>query len=48
MPEQSKTRRQKLENFLVTNPNDPFTRYGVALECVREGDLAATKCSRKP
>jgi len=43
MPEQNKTRRQRLENFLVTNPNDPFTRYGVALECVREGDLAAAE-----
>jgi predicted Zn-dependent protease len=36
---QNKTRRQKLEEFLAQNPNDAFTRYGIALECLREGDL---------
>lgn len=41
MSEQNKTRRQKLEEFLAKNPNDAFSRYGIALECVREGDLAA-------
>jgi predicted Zn-dependent protease len=43
MAEQNKSRRQKLEDFLAKNPNDAFTRYGVALECVKEGDLAASE-----
>jgi len=43
MTEQKKTRRQKLEEFLAQNPNDAFSRYGIALECVREGDLAAAE-----
>ena len=43
MTEQNKTRRQKLEEFLTKNPNDAFSRYGVALECVKEGDLAAAE-----
>jgi len=43
MTDQNKTRRQKLEDFLAKNPNDAFTRYGVALECVKEGDLAAAE-----
>lgn len=43
MTEQTKSRRQKLENFLAANPNDAFSRYGVALECVKEGDLAAAE-----
>ena len=40
MSTQNKTRREKLEEFLAQNPNDAFTRYGIALECLREGDLA--------
>ncbi|HXY00300.1 MAG TPA: tetratricopeptide repeat protein [Candidatus Limnocylindrales bacterium] len=47
MMEQSKTRRQKLEEFLAKNPNDAFSRYGVALECVKEGDLAAAEAHFK-
>jgi predicted Zn-dependent protease len=43
MTEQSKTRRQKLEEFLAKNPNDAFSRYGIALECVKEGDLTAAE-----
>ena len=43
MTEQKKTRRQKLEEFLARDPNDAFSRYGIALECVREGDLAAAE-----
>ena len=39
MTDQNKTRRQKLEELLARNPNDAFTLYGVALECVKEGDL---------
>jgi predicted Zn-dependent protease len=41
MSEQNKTRRQKLEEFLLQNPNDAFSRYGVALDCFRQGDLPA-------
>jgi predicted Zn-dependent protease len=43
MAEQNKTRRQKLEEFLAKNPSDAFSRYGIALECVREGDFAAAE-----
>jgi predicted Zn-dependent protease len=43
MPEQNKTRRQKLEEFLAKNPNDAFSRYGVALECVKEDDFASAE-----
>jgi predicted Zn-dependent protease len=43
MTDQNKSRRQKLEDFLAKNPHDAFTRYGIALECVREGDLPAAE-----
>jgi predicted Zn-dependent protease len=43
MTGQNKTRRLKLEEFLATNPNDAFSRYGLALECVKEGDIAAAE-----
>lgn len=43
MSEQKKSRRQKLEEFLAKNPNDAFTLYGLALECVNGGDLAAAE-----
>ncbi|HWN74112.1 MAG TPA: hypothetical protein VNO13_00110 [Candidatus Udaeobacter sp.] len=43
MTEQNKTRRQKLEQFLAQNRNDAFSRYGVALECLREGDIAGAE-----
>jgi predicted Zn-dependent protease len=43
MVEQNRTRRQKLEEFLAKNPNDAFSRYGIALECVKEGDSAAAE-----
>jgi predicted Zn-dependent protease len=43
MTDQSKTRRQKLEEFLAGNPNDAFSRYGIALECVKEGDISAAE-----
>ena len=43
MPEPNKTRRQKLEEFLAQNPNDAFSRYGIALECVKQGDLAGAE-----
>ena len=38
MTEQKKTRRQWLEEFVVKDPNDAFTRYGLALECANSGD----------
>ncbi len=41
MTDQTKTRRQKLEEFLAENPNDTFSRYGIALDCFRQGDLSA-------
>jgi len=43
MSAQNKTRRQKFEQFLAQNPNDAFTRYGIALECLREGDFAGAE-----
>ena len=30
-----------LEEFAAANPNDAFTRYGLALECTNTGDSAA-------
>jgi predicted Zn-dependent protease len=47
MTTQNKTRRQKLEEFLVQNPNDAFSRYGIALECLRENDLPAAEAHFK-
>ena len=41
MTDQKKTRRQKLEEFLAANPNDAFSRYGIALDCYHEGDLSS-------
>jgi len=43
MSEQKKTRREKLEEFLATNPNDAFTLYGLALECIHAGDIASAE-----
>ena len=39
MNEQSKARREKLDEFLAQNPNDAFARYGIALDCFRQGEL---------
>jgi len=41
MPDQKKTRRQMLEEFVARQPNDAFTRYGLAIECMNSGDAAA-------
>jgi len=41
MSEQNKSRRQKLEEFLALHPEDAFSRYGLALDCFRQGDLPA-------
>jgi hypothetical protein len=41
MNEQKKTRRQMLEEFVDKKPDDAFSRYGLAMECVNGGDPAA-------
>ena len=41
MTEQKKTRRQMLEEFVAKKPEDAFSRYGLALECMNSGDPAA-------
>ena len=41
MTEQKKTRRQMLEEFVVKKPDDAFSRYGLAMECMNNGDPAA-------
>ncbi len=41
MTDQKKTRRQMLEEFVATKPDDAFSRYGLAMECMNSGDPAA-------
>src|SRR6202047_52999 len=41
MPDQKKTRRQMLEEFLAKKPDDAFSRYGLAMECMNSGDPLA-------
>jgi thioredoxin-like negative regulator of GroEL len=41
MPDQKKTRRQMLEEFVAKKPDDAFSRYGLAMECVNSGDPSA-------
>jgi tetratricopeptide (TPR) repeat protein len=38
MTQQTKSRREKLQEFVASHPSDAFGRYGLALECAREGD----------
>jgi predicted Zn-dependent protease len=38
MPEKS-PRRVALERSLAENPDDAFLRYGLAMQCLREGDV---------
>lgn len=38
---QKKSRRQMLEEFVAQKPDDAFSRYGLALECMNSGDSAA-------
>jgi predicted Zn-dependent protease len=33
-------RRRMLEQSLAENPGDTFLRYGLAVQCLREGDVA--------
>ena len=41
MTDQKKTRRQMLEEFVAKEPNDAFSRYGLALDYMNSGDSAA-------
>ena len=41
MTEPKKTRRQMLEEFVANKPDDAFSRYGLAMECMNSGDTAA-------
>jgi Tfp pilus assembly protein PilF len=41
MPEPKKTRRQMLEEFVASKPDDAFSRYGLAMECMNSGDASA-------
>ena len=41
MSEQKKSRRQVLEEFVARKPDDAFSRYGLALECMNGGDARA-------
>ncbi len=41
MPDQKKTRRQMLEEFVAKKPDDAFSRYGLAMECMNSGDRGA-------
>ena len=38
---QKKSRRQMLEEFVAQKPDDAFSRYGLALECMNSGDSSA-------
>jgi thioredoxin-like negative regulator of GroEL len=38
MPEKSK-RRLMLEQSLAESPDDAFLRYGLAMQCLRDGDV---------
>src|SRR3984893_6040937 len=39
MAQAQKPRREVLEHFVVEKPGDAFARYGLALECVKRGDV---------
>jgi tetratricopeptide (TPR) repeat protein len=41
MSQDTNLRRQKLEAFVASHPDDAFGRYGLAMECAREGDNEA-------
>jgi thioredoxin-like negative regulator of GroEL len=41
MSEQKKSRRQMLEEFVASKPDDAFSRYGLAMECMNSGDPRA-------
>jgi predicted Zn-dependent protease len=41
--DQKKTRRELLEAFVAQKPDDAFSRYGLAMECVNTGDTSAAE-----
>ena len=41
MTDQKKTRREMLEEFVAKKPDDAFSRYGLAMECLNSGDPSA-------
>jgi thioredoxin-like negative regulator of GroEL len=43
MSGQKKSRRQMLEEFVVKKPDDAFSRYGLAMECMNSGDSSAAE-----
>ena len=47
MTDQKKTRREILEGFVAQKPDDAFSRYGLAMECMNSGDLAAAETQFK-
>ena len=45
MTGQKKTRRELLESFVAQKPDDAFSRYGLAMECLNSGDSAAAEAN---
>jgi Tfp pilus assembly protein PilF len=43
LADQKKTRRELLEAFVAQKPDDAFSRYGLAMECVNAGDTGAAE-----
>jgi Tfp pilus assembly protein PilF len=43
MAQTQKSRREMLEQFVAGKPGDAFARYGLALECAKEGDNHAAE-----
>jgi Tfp pilus assembly protein PilF len=43
MTDQKKSRREVLEAFVAQKPDDAFSRYGLALECMNSGDTATAE-----
>ena len=41
--DQKKTRRELLETFVAQKPDDAFSRYGLAMECINTGDTSAAE-----
>ena len=40
---QRKSRRELLEAFVAQKPDDAFSRYGLALECIKSGDVTTAE-----
>jgi Tfp pilus assembly protein PilF len=45
MADQKKTRRELLETFVAQKPDDAFSRYGLAMECLNAVDTAAAEAN---